>query len=524
MRRSFDGMVRSRFECAKSYAVPDDVSIRRRRLRPSHATSYGSTMHARLRWSFVAAALATATAIADAQRFIGTVMQPDGRTPAPGVLVVATDAVGRDVATTVSGDEGRFTIFVDSAMSLTLRLLRTGFQPTLLAARQLASDEIVDLVAVLGATPIRVPALRRGMATCGRPGGPEREAMAIAMEEARKALVAAQGLIGRDDISARFVTFDHRTAKTGEDTLRSLLRRSRGSLPSLFRATTTEELEASGFFVTISGERIFRAPEPVLLASDWFTSTHCFVAQPQGDSALRLAFRPSRERKGLVDIEGAYVFDPRTLGLRRVEFKYVNQKEEERHSNAGGLIEFMQVPTGEWFATHWWQRFPLLGYRSGEGNTTFIRSTMTLIDITGHRTQGGRLLAVLRGERAVLRTDPAAVSAATLEFSRACPERAVQRTTAAARGTLVPADSESVTGILVRATWGEPVVVDRTQFAEREQVREAFTDANGGWLICDLPARREVTLRWESRGQERTQSFTIPVSPSVFAVPRDPEP
>ena len=100
----------------------------------------------------------------------------------------------------------------------------------------------------------------------------------------------------------------------------------------------------------------------------------------------------------------------------------------------------------------------------------------------------------------------------------------MQRTTAAARGTLVPADSESVTGILVRASWGEPVVIDRTQFAEREQVREAYTDADGSWLICDLPARRELTLRWEVRGQERTRTFTIPAAPTVFTVPPAPAP
>lgn len=469
-------------------------------------------------------AAASVASVADAQQFIGTVLQPDGRTPAAGVLVVASDSSGREVATTVSGAEGRFTIFVDSATALTLRLLRTGFEPTVVAARRLAGDEIADVVAVLGAAPIRLPVLRRSMSTCGRPNGPERVAMATTMEEARKALLAAQGLIGRDDLTARFVTFDHRTAKTAEDTLRSVLRRARGAPPSLFRATTTEELEAEGFFVTVSGERIFRAPEPAILASPWFTGTHCFTVRPQGDSALRVDFRPTRERKGLVDIEGAYVLNPRTLALRRVEFKYVNLKDEERHSDAGGQIEFVQLPSGEWFASRWWQRFPLLGYRAGEGNTTFIRSTMTLIDITGHRTQGGQLLAVLRGERPVMRIDPVEGPSATSEFGRACPERAVQRTTAAARGTLVPADSESVTGILVRASWGEPVVVDRTQFTEREQLREAYTDAEGGWLICDLPARREVTLRWEVRGQERTQAFTIPAAPSVFTVPRTPPP
>jgi hypothetical protein len=100
----------------------------------------------------------------------------------------------------------------------------------------------------------------------------------------------------------------------------------------------------------------------------------------------------------------------------------------------------------------------------------------------------------------------------------------VRQATGAVRGRLVPADSEPVAGVLVRATWGDPVVVDRTQLTTREFVREAVTDARGEWLICDIPMRREGMVRWEQRGQERTIPFTLttPAAVLTLEVPRAP--
>lgn len=472
------------------------------------------------RSALVAALLLSSAVAVPAQQFTGTVVLPDGATPVAGVLVVVTDSAGREIANGVSGAEGRFSLFVDSSRTLTLTLHRTGFAPTVAATRRLAGDEVADLIAALGGTPIRVPALRRGATTCGRSSADDRAAVGTALEEVRKALVAAQSMIARNDVSARFMSFEHRTAKTGEDTLRSLARRGSGAIPSLFHATTTEELEAGGFFATIAAERVFRAPEPAVLASPWFTGTHCFTAQPQGDSVLRLAFRPTRERKGLVDLEGAYVLDPRSLALRRVEFTYQGMRAEERDANAGGLIEFVQLANGDWLATRWHQRFPLLGYRTSDGNTTLVRTSMTLIDITGHRVVGGRVLAVMLDELTLMRSDPVEGTLANSDFGRACPERIVRQNTGAARGVLVPVDSESVRGVLVRATWSEPVVVDRTQLTQREHVRETYADEQGSWRICDIPTRRDITLRWEARGQERTFAFTLPAVGTVVTVGR----
>lgn len=459
---------------------------------------------------------------AGAQQIMGTVLLPDGQSPAAGVIVVVRDASGREVAQSVTGGEGRFSMFVDSARALSLRFYREGHEPTEGETRTLAGDEIADLVATLADRPVRLASYPRGASSCGRSGTEGEAAVALLLEEARKAFLVAQSTIGRGDLEARYATFDHRLAKTGEDTLRTVIRRAKGVIPSLFRATTTEELEAGGFFATIGGERVFRAPDPALLASPWFTSTHCFTLVAPRDSALRLDFRPRRERTGLVDVEGSYRFDPATLELLSVDYQYQGLPAEERKSGASAQMEFARTITGERVVLAWRQRFPLLGYRLSDGATTFVRSSMTLIDIVGHRTVGGQLTAVQREGAPLLLVAPLTGTAAATPFGQACPEQLGRRATGAAQGVLSPVDSQRVAGVPVRVRWVDPVVVDRTTFTEREQLREAVTDASGRWVVCDLPANRDLTFIVEQPGLERNVPFRVPAAGTVVNVSGQP--
>ena len=481
------------------------------------------------RWARAPRALAVSLSLlfparAAAQRVVGTVVHPDGRTPAAGVIVVARDTAGRELSQAVTGAEGRFTLFVDSATTLSLRLFREGFAPTDGETRRLAGDEIVDLIAVLGNAPVPRLPLPRGASSCGRATAEQRAAVELLLEEARKAFIVAQAGIGRTDIVSRFATYDHRTAKNGEDTLRSVVRRGRGALPSLYRATTTDELEAGGFFTQLRGERLFHALEPAQLASEWFTRTHCFALLVQGDSVLRLSFRPSRERRGLVGVEGAYSFAAATRSLRQVEYRYQGLRAEERASGAGAWLEFARLPNGDRIVSAWGQRVPLLGYRLSDGATTMIRTTMTLVDITGHRSVGGRVTAVMHETLPLFIAAPVEPALARTPFGIACPERLGRPNTGAAQGAIPPKDSASLAGILVRVTWDDPVVVDRTIFTKREQVREALTDDAGAFLICDLPTRRDLTLHWELRGEERIFAFTLPAAGTVVTASPQPAP
>lgn len=453
-----------------------------------------------------------------AQRLAGTAWLPDGSTAAAGVIIVAADSAGREVAHTVTRAGGGFAFFVDSTQALSFSALRVGYQATPLFTRRMRDGETDSVRVVLGDTrtalPTRVP---RGASTCGgRDDG--RAAVRALLDEARKVMLASRHRLGRSDANARTVTFQHRTAKNGEDTLYTFMRRAEGPPPPLFEEVPTEELERRGFFATIMGERTFNVPGLETLPSEWFVETHCFTLSRINDDGYVVTFKPARERRGLVDVEGEYRFDRATAGLRSVTFRYEGLPQEERHSEAGGTIEFVRLPNGEWSALRWHQRFPLLGYRSASGNTTFVQSQMTLIDIIGHRVVGGRTLAVLAGERPVFRHDPVPAAQSRSEFGQLCPERLVTAQTSAARGKLVATDSLPVDRLLVRATWAVPVVVDRTEMTEREHVRETITGPDGEWTLCDLPVNRQISLSWSVRGVEGSAPLMIETAGVVVDV------
>ena len=153
-----------------------------------------------------------------------------------------------------------------------------------------------------------------------------------------------------------------------------------------------------------------------------------------------------------------------------------------------------------------------------------IRTSMTLIDITGHRSVGGRVTAVLHETIPLFRVDAVDAALTRTPFGTACPERLGRQNTGAVRGTIPPKDSASLSGIRVRMTWDDPVVVDRTLFTKREQVREALTDEAGAFLVCDVPLRREITLRWELRGEERSYVFTLPAPGTIVTASPPPAP
>lgn len=444
-----------------------------------------------------------------AQRILGTVLRADGATPAPGVLVVAFDSTAQEMARAVTRGSGDFSLSVDHDAPVSLRLLRPGHLPQDLGTRRLATDEVVDLVTTLEDRPIPLPAWRTGARSC-RGSAEDRAPVLLLLEEARKTLLIAQARIGDPDLSSRAVTYDHRTARNGEDTLRSLLRRVEGPLPETFRESSVEELERDGFFVNLRGERIFRAPTPPVLIDPWFVRRHCFTLALERGVVPVLHFRPTREARGLVEVSGSYRFHPQTLALTRVDFRYEGLSGSERSPLVAGMIDLTVLRSGDHVITAWEQRFPLIGYRSSEGTTTFVRSSIMVADLTGFRSQGGFITAVGRDGRVLWQRDPVTDAMPASRAAARCSERALARSTVAAEGTLPADDSASTPGrVLLRAVWTEPVILDRTTYGAREQVRETLTDESGGWVLCDLPPNRAFTLQWEVLGNLRT----LPVTP-----------
>lgn len=471
------------------------------------------------RLAFTAIGLSLALACpARAQQILGTVLRADGATPAPGVLVVASDSAQRVIARAVTRGSGDFALFVDSATSITVRLLRPGFDAHVLPPRRLSTDEVVDLVVMLDEQPITRPAWKGGASSC-RGSKEERAQVALLLDHARTTLEIVQARIGDRDLDARAVLYDHRTAKNGEDTLRTMLRRVQGAPPETFRSTTVQELEKDGFFALVSGERVYRAPSAAILADPWFTERHCFTLALERNVVPVLRFRPTREARNFVEISGTYRFHPQTLALTRVEFQYEGLRQDERSPLVAGMLEIGALRSGDHVITAWEQRFPLVGYRTVDGVTTFVRSSTMLTEVTGFRSLGGFMTAVGREGRPIWQRDPITEAMPASRAATRCAERAVGRTTAVAEGRLPSDDSTmAASGIVLRAVWNEPVIIDRTTFGAREHVRETMTEADGGWILCDLPPDRPYVLKWEVQGNERTQS----VAPATQALTRVP--
>lgn len=454
-----------------------------------------------------------------AQRIEGTIRLGGGGGAAAGTILTAFGPGGQTIGTTVVGDDGRYLLYVDEAVATTLRAERVGFLPVELSAGVPSADIPTTFDAEISPDRVSIPSsIPRNANSCGGNANAQRIIRQI-ITEGQKAMRVAQFRIGRADLEARHVSFQHRTAKNGEDTLRTVLKREAGYLPALFSPLPLEQISRSGFLATVSGERVYHAPDIELFLSDWFESTHCFSVKRTTQDSIVLTFKPAGERRGIVDISGDFTFHRPTLALREISYLYTGLPNEVRLSNAGGAIEFAQTANGNWFASYWHQRTPMVGYRQSDGNTSFIRTQMTLVDVIAHRSIGGRILAIGDGRRTYYQYSPLLPAVAATPFGAICKERAVTYSSAAARGKLMVDSTQSVTaGVRIRGRWEVPVVIDRTEMSTREHIREAITEDDGSWMLCDLPVDRDIFIEWVSKGDDMSRTIRINQSSTVVEV------
>ena len=438
---------------------------------------------------------------AAAQRVEGTLRTESG-SPAGGVVLTARDDSGRVVGRSISRDDGAYTLYLERDGSLQLEAKRVGYDVETVGPLRVTGPATVELDAQLRARPAAALDIPRGAASCGRGNG--KVAADRIYEDILAAAAAAQFRIGRQDQTARYVTSQFRIAKASEDTLRAALRRVTGPLPAPFPPADTARLEADGFFATIGGNRTFFAPDLEILASEWFLRTHCLRVRRVDADSIVLQLTALRQRRARVDVEGEFVLDWPSLALREFRFHYVDLPETERRSGAGGALRFGRTPSGGWLVTDWRQRTPFLNYFAGEGNTTLIRTQMVHVDVVAHFVAGGQVLALAEHDTLRYQRGSHGVRVAGTPFAPLCPERTTIQPTAAARGQFrVDSSDAPLANTVVRASWTLPVIVNRTDVQEREEVREALTDDEGRWFLCDIPLDRPVTIRWETGTEER---------------------
>ena len=463
----------------------------------------------------LAVLLTTQADRASAQRLEGLLRAPNGL-PAAGVVLTARDNAGAVIGQTVSRDDGRYLLFVDRPGDARIEAKRVGFARERIGERRIEGTGISTFDAQLASRRVELPdRMPRGAATCDRNARNKRVADAL-YDEIVTAVTAARFRIGRADVQGRWVSSQYRIAKRTDDTLRAALRRASGSLPLLFPPVTTERLEEVGFFATVGGDRTFYAPDLDILTTEWFIETHCLRLRRADDDSLVIAFEPTRQRRGMVDVAGEFTLDWPSLALRQMTFRYVNLPVTERESGAGGQLRFARTPAGGWLVTDWSQRTPFLNFFAGEGNTTLIRTQMMRVDVVAHFLTGGRVLAVFDSGATRFQRDPHGARVAGTPFAPLCPERTTIQPTGAVRGRFTNDSSDlPLVSTTIRASWVTPVIVNRTDLQEREEVRETTTDDAGAWALCDIPINRDVVIRWELGDAERriplrvTQPFSL---------------
>ena len=305
-----------------------------------------------------AALLCAAASELSAQRVTGLISLPGGSQNIGGLVVVAQDRDGTDLARAVTGEDGRYAITLPRAGVVKLIVRRVGFDDAVILDREIVAGEVVALDAPASASHRLLPALgATPPASCGS-DAVGREYVAVLLDEARKALLAMQLGLSRPGVTGRWAATDYRIAANGRDTARYNLTRRSGALLAAFGSPVLAELQRSGFVVSAAQDRIFRGLDVPALLSPWFVESYCFSAVEVVGGTLSLRFEPRTRKRDYVDIVGTITFVRATMAPTAIEYRYVGLPADEDKHGAGGQLNFARTEGGSWLVTEWFIRFP----------------------------------------------------------------------------------------------------------------------------------------------------------------------
>jgi len=342
--------------------------------------------------------LAVVSAPAAAQVVRGTVVQPDGTTPAAAVLVELVDRDGSPRARTTTSRAGQFAFRVPDSGPFVVRALRIGFRPS-------ASDVLdvgpsgAEVRITLGADRVALEAIRvRGRTPCRATGAGGAE-LALVWDEARKALAYAAVTAARQRYRIVVATFERELEGDGAIVRREEVRHAETSEARAFRSVGIDTLLRDGFVVQQGRELHFFGPDADVLLSDAFVAAHCLrlVPDPLGDSTrIAIAFEPA-ERRDVIGVRGTLSLTRATGALRQLVFGYVGLPDEA--AAVGGELAFSRVDDGGWVVQRWVLRMPVLDVDvAGDQAPPSDRVAVRML-----RATGGEVLEVLQDDASLYR-------------------------------------------------------------------------------------------------------------------------
>ncbi|MBL0171851.1 MAG: carboxypeptidase regulatory-like domain-containing protein [Gemmatimonadaceae bacterium] len=180
---------------------------------------------------------------------------------------------------------------------------------------------------------------------------------------------SAQGLLASElsdasaPLIAEWIEYERTLDTTARFVRAQRIRSTRSATTHAFRSASWSELADQGYVVDQDDGTVFHAPDADVLLSDSFASLHCFHVEPAGPdqpNEIGVAFRPSRERRRVSDIEGTFWIDRASSELRRLEYRYTNLPAIAERARPGGLVEFLRLASGSWLVQRWSIRMPQL--------------------------------------------------------------------------------------------------------------------------------------------------------------------
>ncbi len=364
--------------------------------------------------------LSAAPLATHAQIVRGQVVDSLAGTPVGRGFVVLLDGTGTEVARTLTGADGEFSLLAPRVGRYTLRSEVIAYRAAVSHAFDLSIRTPTEITLRILRVPVRLSSFEVvGDEQCVPPD--ESVDIAPVWEEARKALSAAAWTANRTEFQHllhRYQRVDSRHERLRQEKIWLL----EGKATQPFASVRPDQLVARGYIVQVGDRRRYHGPDANVLLHEGFQNTHCFWAERGDDSfegLLGLSFRPVRGR-GVADIEGTLWLEPETAELRQIEYRYTDLPFDFEDDQIGGSIHFARLTSGAWILSKWEIRTPVVEYvrRMTSSNTIGTRQSLA-----GLQKIGGAVIEALGSDGSVEYESPDVVEVSGLAYdsSRAAP-------------------------------------------------------------------------------------------------------
>lgn len=337
----------------------------------------------------------------EAQTVHGAVREVSG-TPVSGAVITLFRSDGTRVASSLSAEDGRYTVRAPTDGEYLLEVKRIGIRvvrigPFELTAAETRSEDV---------TVRSIPQLQQEVRVSGRTRcvvQPDaNSATATLWGNARAALLAVriteQARLVHASV-ARFVRdLDGQNYRVLKEEKRESF--TYGERP--FVSAPPEELSRLGYIRREGNGFVYFAPDGSVILSDVFLAEHCFrlINGSGSDSAnVGLSFEPVRGRE-ISDISGTLWIDKRSSELRSLVFLYENPPAPHERGQAGGSLHFRRLPSGAWIVDRWSIRWPRFAgnTRRDPTSTAVVLGNQPSTAVAAYREEGGEATVVQAGD------------------------------------------------------------------------------------------------------------------------------